>query len=61
MVRLIQKNDQNVNSKKIEKELMNLEIVGVVSISQITKTRKRVKLINKEYLNPRLLKANDRE
>ncbi|MHA1680147.1 MAG: hypothetical protein ACTSUE_04015 [Promethearchaeota archaeon] len=58
---MIQKNDQNVNSKKIEKELMNLEIVGVVSISQITKTRKRVKLINKEYLNPRLLKANDRE
>ncbi|MBD3187327.1 hypothetical protein GF325_10890 [Candidatus Bathyarchaeota archaeon] len=59
LTRLIQKNDQSVSSKNVEKELMNLEIAGVVSISQITRTRKRVKLINKETLNPSLFTKED--
>ncbi|MHA1794382.1 MAG: hypothetical protein ACTSVI_17230 [Promethearchaeota archaeon] len=57
LVRLIQKNDQSITIKSIEKQLLSLEILGIVSISQITKTRKRVKLIRPELLNPDLLQG----
>ena len=56
LLRLIQKSDQGATALLINKELMNLEIEGVVTISQITKTRKRIKIRNQELLNPELFK-----
>ncbi|MHA1714033.1 MAG: hypothetical protein ACTSXP_00175 [Promethearchaeota archaeon] len=43
LIRLMQKNDQSITPQMIQKELMSLEIEGVLLISQMTKTKKRVK------------------
>lgn len=53
LARLIQVNE---NDEAFQRELMALEIAKIVSIAQITKTRKRVKLINQDRLNPALFK-----
>ncbi|NMC04797.1 MAG: hypothetical protein GYA24_06280 [Candidatus Lokiarchaeota archaeon] len=45
-----------MSTEILERELMALEVQGIVNISQITKTRKKVKLINQERLNPDILK-----
>ncbi|MHA1371246.1 MAG: hypothetical protein ACTSWN_03490 [Promethearchaeota archaeon] len=55
LIRLMQKNDQSITPQMIQKELMSLEIEGVLLISQMTKTKKRVKLINEDIFNPDLL------
>nr|MDO8115522.1 hypothetical protein [Candidatus Sigynarchaeota archaeon] len=57
LARLVQRGDDSTTDELLQKELMNLEIQGVVTISQITKTRKRVKLQNTDILNPDLLKG----
>ena len=55
LARLV-KSEEYVSDEVFQKELMALEIQGIVHISQITKTRKRVKLINKDRLNPQLFR-----
>ena len=56
LARLVQRGDESVSNDFLQRELMCLEIQGVVNISQITKTRKKIKLINQERLNPDILK-----
>jgi hypothetical protein len=56
LARLVQRGDEAVSTEILEREMMNLEIQGIVNISQITKTRKKVKLINQDRLNPVLFK-----
>lgn len=55
LMRMMQKTDPSLMDKTLQKELMYLEINGIVSISQITKTRKRIKLINEDRINPSIL------
>ncbi len=57
LARLVARGDDSTTDELLQKELMNLEIQGIVTISQITKTRKRVKLQNTDMLNPELLKG----
>ncbi len=56
LARLVQRGDEVVSTEILERELMALEVQGIINVSQITKTRKKVKLINQERLNPDLLK-----
>lgn len=56
LARLVQRGEEAVSTEILERELMALEVQGIVNISQITKTRKKVKLINQERLNPDILK-----
>lgn len=56
LARLVQRGEESISSDTLQRELMCLEIQGVVNISQITKTRKKIKLINQERLNPDLFK-----
>jgi hypothetical protein len=54
--RLVQRGEEAVSPEIMDRELMSLEVQGIVNISQITKTRKKVKLINQDRLNPEILK-----
>ncbi len=56
LARLVQRGEDIISDDVLQRELMNLEIQGVVNISQITKTRKKIKLINQDRLNPDLFK-----
>nr|MDO8108966.1 hypothetical protein [Candidatus Sigynarchaeota archaeon] len=56
LARLVQRGEEIVSDDVMQRELMCLEIQGVVNISQITKTRKKIKLINQDRLNPDLFK-----
>ena len=56
LARLVQRGEDIVSDDVMQKELMSLEIQGIVNISQITKTRKKIKLINQDRLNPDLFK-----
>jgi hypothetical protein len=53
--RLVQRGEEAVSPEIMDRELMSLEVQGIVNISQITKTRKKVKLINQDRLNPEIL------
>ena len=55
LMRLLFKGDSASHQEALKRELMSLEIQGVVNISQITRTRKRIKLVNPERLNPDIL------
>ena len=54
--RLVQRGEEAVSPEIMDRELMSLEVQGIVNISQITKTRKKIKLINQDRLNPEILK-----
>ncbi|MEX2684619.1 MAG: hypothetical protein Q6373_023815 [Candidatus Sigynarchaeota archaeon] len=56
LARLISRGDEVVSSEILERELMALEVQGIVTVSQITKTRKKIKLINQDRLNADLFK-----
>jgi hypothetical protein len=57
LARLVQRGDEQVSPEILDRELMCLEVQGIVNISQITKTRKKIKLINQDRLNPEILKS----
>ncbi len=52
LARLVQRGEEAVSTEIMDRELMSLEVQGIVNISQITKTRKKIKLINQDRLNP---------
>ncbi len=56
LARLVQRGDEVVSNEILERELISLEVQGIINVSQITKTRKKIKLINQDRLNADLLK-----
>ena len=47
---LVQREDKNASLDRINKELMRLEIEGLIHVSQITKTKRRVEIIKNRKL-----------
>ena len=47
---LVQREDKNASLDRINKELMRLEIEGLIHVSQITKTKRRVEIIKDRQL-----------
>jgi Fe2+ or Zn2+ uptake regulation protein len=58
LARLVQRGEETVSTEIMDRELMSLEVQGIVNISQITKTRKKIKLINQDRLNPDILRTS---
>ncbi len=50
LVTLVQRADKNASLDRINKELMRLEIEGIIHVSQITKTKRRVEIIKDKQL-----------
>lgn len=50
LVTLVQRADKNASLDRINKELMRLEIEGLIHVSQITKTKRRVEIIKDKQL-----------
>ncbi|WP_287583366.1 hypothetical protein [Candidatus Borrarchaeum sp.] len=50
LVTLVQRADKNSSLDRINKELMRLEIEGIIHVSQITKTKRRVEIIKDKQL-----------
>ncbi len=42
---LVQREDKNASLDRINKELMRLEIEGIIYVSQITKTKRRIEIL----------------
>ena len=47
---LVQRQDKNASLDRLNKELMRLEIEGLIHVSQITKTKRRVEIIKDRQL-----------
>ena len=47
---LVQRQDKNASLDRLNKELMRLEIEGIIHVSQITKTKRRVEIIKDKQL-----------
>jgi len=47
---LVQREDKNASLDRLNKELMRLEIEGLIHVSQITKTKRRVEIIKDRQL-----------
>nr|MDO8083235.1 hypothetical protein [Candidatus Sigynarchaeum springense] len=56
LARLIQRRDEAISNEVLERELISLEVQGIINVSQITKTRKKIKLVNQDRLNSDLFK-----
>lgn len=47
---LVRREDKNASLDRINKELMRLEIEGIIHVSQITKTKRRVEIVKDRQL-----------